>query len=145
MANTIDLEFADGEYSFALPLERIDELQRKCGAGIGAIFARVLKGANRLGDDILLAPGQAEFYALDLVETVRQGLIGGGKGMVDGKEVKVSPALAQRLVASYILNQPLSAAWEMAVAILGACIVGYSPPGEAAPAEEPASETAKES
>lgn len=136
--NTIDLEFADGSYTFALPLPQIDELQRKCGAGIGALFARVLKGANRVGEDIILAPGQAEFYALDLIETVRQGLIGGKRGVVDGAEVEVTPPLARRLIDNYLLNQPLSAAWELAVAILGATIVGYDPPGEAAPADEPA-------
>ncbi len=141
MHNSIDLQFADGLYTFALPLERIDELQRKAGAGIGKLFARVIKGANRIGDDIVLAPANAEFYALDLIETVRQGLIGGGKGVVDGAEVKVTPALAQRLVANYVLNQPLSSAWELAVSILGAVIVGYDPPGEAEPGSSPAETT----
>lgn len=127
MANSIELAFGDGEYLFALPLERIDELQRKTGTGIGAIFARVVKGANRLGDDIVLAPGSAEFYALDLIETIRQGLIGGAKGVVDGKEIAVTPVLANRLVTNYVLSRPLSEAWELAVSILGAVIVGYEP------------------
>lgn len=143
MANTIDLDFGDGSYHFALPLERIDELQRKTGTGIGAIFARVIKGANRIGDDIVLAPASAEFYALDLIETVRQGLIGGGRGTVDGAEIKVTPVLAQRLVANYLLGQPLSQAWELAVSILGAAIVGYDPPGGDAPGTSPATEKAK--
>lgn len=143
MANHIDLQFADGEYRFALPLAQIDELQRKCGAGIGAIFSRTVKGAHQVGDDIILAPGQAEFYAHDLIETIRQGLIGGKMGTVDGKEVAVTPPTAQRLVNNYVLNQPLSHAWELAVAILGAVIVGYTPPetpgkkGSAAAKETP--------
>lgn len=128
MANHIDLDFADGEYRFALPLAQIDELQRKCGAGIGAIFARTIKGAHRRDDDIILAPGQAEFYAADIIETVRQGLIGGKGGIVDGKAVEVTPPIANRLITSYVLNQPLSHAWELAVAILGAVIVGFTPP-----------------
>lgn len=140
MANTIDLDFADGSYTFALPLAQIDELQRKCGAGVGALFARVIKGANRVGDDIILAPGSAEFYALDLIETIRQGLIGGKKGVVDEQEVAVTPALAKRLVDNYVLNQPLSAAWSLAVSILGAVIVGYDPPGEAEPPSGAATE-----
>lgn len=144
MANNIDLDFADGSYNFALPLERIDELQRKTGSGIGAIFARVIKGANRIGDDIVLAPGSAEFYALDLIETIRQGLIGGGRGTVDGAEIKVTAPIAQRLVTNYVLNQPLSDAWSLAVSILGAVIVGYDPPGEDVPAEKPAKRTTKE-
>lgn len=145
MANTIDLEFADGEYTFALPLAQIDELQRKCGSGIGAIFARVVKGANRIGDDIVLAPANAEFYALDLIETIRQGLIGGKQGMVDGKSVVVTPIVAQRLVTNYVLNQPLSDAWSLATSILGAVIVGYDAPGKAAPAVAPATEMTKAS
>lgn len=128
MANYIDLQFADGEYRFALPLAQIDELQRKCGAGIGAIFARTIKGAHRAGDDIILAPGQAEFYAADLIETIRQGLIGGKMGTVDEQPVVVTPPIANRLITSYLINQPLSNAWELAVAILGAVIVGYNPP-----------------
>lgn len=133
MANSIELAFGDGEYLFALPLERIDELQRKTGAGIGALFARVVKGANRIGDDVVLAPGSAEFYALDLIETIRQGLIGGGRGVVDGKELSVTPVLAQRLVANYVLNRPLAEAWELAVSILGAVIVGYDDGKKKAP------------
>jgi hypothetical protein len=129
MSNTIDLDFADGSYTFALPLERIDELQGKTGIGIGGLFARVIKGANRIGDDVVLAPATAEFYALDLIETIRQGLIGGAAGMVDGAEIKVTPALAQRLVNNYILNRPLAEAWSLAVSILGAVIVGYEPEG----------------
>ena len=138
--NRIELEFADGAYEFALPLAQIDELQRKTGAGIGALFARVIKGANRLGDDVILAPASAEFYALDLIETIRQGLIGGGRGTVDGQEIKVTPPLAQRLVTNYVLNRPLSDAWSLAVSILGAVIVGYDPPGEAVPGTSPATE-----
>lgn len=128
MANFIDLDFADGEYRFALPLAQIDELQRKCEAGIGAIFARTVKGAHRSGDDLILAPVQAEFYAADLIETVRQGLIGGKQGLVNGKHVDVTPPIANRLITAYVLGQPLSHAWELAVAILGAVIVGYEPP-----------------
>lgn len=128
MANRITLDFADGEYDFFLGLAQIDELQRKCGAGIGAIFARTIKGAHRSGDDIILAPGQAEFYAADIIETIRQGLIGGKQGMVDGQTVEVTPPTARRLVDNYVLNQPLSHAWELSVSILGACIVGYTPP-----------------
>jgi hypothetical protein len=140
-SSTIDLEFADGSYTFALPLERIGELQQKAGCGIGKLFGRVTAGVTRVGDDIILAPGSAEFYALDLIETIRQGLIGGGKGLVDGAEIKVTPIVAQRLVANYVLNRPLAEVWEHAVSILGATMVGYDPPGEAEPGGSPAKTT----
>jgi hypothetical protein len=141
--NTIDLEFADGLYTFALPVERINELQTKCGIGIGGLFARVLKGCARIGDEVVLAPAQAEFYAVDLIETIRQGLIGGNHGVVNGEEITVSPAVAQRLVTNYVLDRPLSDSWSMAASILGACIVGYDPPKKDQPGGDPASETAK--
>lgn len=136
--NTIDLEFADGNYMFALPLPRIDELQQKCFAGsgvqsgIGQIFARVLKGCAPVVTDegigIAINPNLAEFYATDIVETIRQGLIGGGAGVVDGTEVKVTPALANRLIENYVLAKPLGDSWSLAASILGACILGYDPP-----------------
>lgn len=47
------------------------------------------QGREPDGDEIVLAPAQAEFYALDIIEIIRQGLIGGGRGTVDGVEVKV--------------------------------------------------------
>lgn len=133
--NTIDLSFADGEYTFALPLPRIDELQRKTGVGIGALFARVLKGCLQVGGEVILAPGGAEFYATDLVETIRQGLIGGGKGVVNGEEVAVTPTLASKLIENYVLDRPLSDSWSIAASILGACIVGYDPPKKDQPAK----------
>lgn len=134
--NRIDIDFADGVYTFALPLVRIDELQRKTGVGIGALFARVLRGCTQIGDEIVMAPGQAEFYAIDLVETIRQGLIGGGTATVDGAEIKVTPGLAERLIQNYVLDRPLSDSWSMAASILGAVIVGYSPPKKDEPAVE---------
>lgn len=137
-SNTIDLEFADGEYTFALPLERIDELQIKCGIGIGGLYARVIKGFVRdpVTGQVMTAPGAAEFYALDLIETLRQGLIGGGKGIVNGAEVKVTPQVANQLLRNYVLDRPLNESWSMAAAILGACIIGYDPPKKDEPPVE---------
>lgn len=138
MDNRIELEFADGIYLFALPLAQIGELQRKTDCGIGALYSRTLKGAfaNPLTNEINLSPVGAEFYAADLIETIRQGLIGGGKGTVNGEEVKVTPVIANKLIDGYVLNQPLMDAWKHAAAILGACIVGYDPPKKELPADE---------
>lgn len=143
--NTIDLEFGDGSYTFALPLAQINELQRKTDTGIGSLFARVLKGCVPIGDEIVLAPTQAEFYALDIIETVRHALIGGGKGVVGGEEVKVTPIIANRLVDTYVMGYPLSDSWSMAASILGACIIGYDPPKKDEPAAERATETTEAS
>jgi len=136
MNNTIELEFGDGQYVFALPLAQINELQRKCSVGIGGLYARTLKGITRVGDQTMLVPGQAEFYALDVIETMRHGLIGGGKGVVNGEEIAVTPILANKLIDAYVLGRPLIESWKNATSILFACIMGYEPPKKAEPAEE---------
>lgn len=142
--NSIDLKFGDGEYTFALPLPQISELQRKCDIGIGGLFARVLKGATLVRGEVVLDPHQAQFYALDVIETIRLGLIGGGKGVVNGEEVKVTPVLATKLVDAYLLGHPLKDGWNMAAAVLGACILGFEPPKKDQPGEDRAPETDNE-
>lgn len=129
----IDLFFADGAYRFFLPIPQVMELEQKCGMGIGAIFGKVLRGSSVAGDDVLLDPGAADFSAIQVVEVVRQGLIGGGKGTVDGVDVKVTPIVANRLITNYLLNRPLSEAWELAVAILAAAVLGHDPNRKPAP------------
>jgi hypothetical protein len=122
----IDLEFADGEYRFALGLEQINELQNACGDGIGAIYARVLQG--RVASDVTVGhPGYAAYKLSDLVETVRQGLIGGGQGLVNEQPVKVEAMRANQLVANYLHALPLSKQWDLAAAILYAKVEGYEP------------------
>jgi hypothetical protein len=135
MSATIDLEFGDGQYTFALPLVQIVELQRKAGIGIGGLYARVTKGSQVVDGKVYLVPGAAEFYALDLIETIRHGLIGGGKGVVNGDEIKVTPIIANRLVDTYVLGHPLKHAWDIAATILGTCILGFEPPKKDEPAK----------
>jgi hypothetical protein len=128
----IDLAFADGTYRFALGLAQINELQIKCNAGIGAIFARVLQG--RVTEDVSTGhPAYAAYYLTDLTETVRQGLIGGGSGIVDGQEVKVSSLRANALIDNYLLALPLMEQWDLAAAILHAKIIGYTGDADDAP------------
>lgn len=135
MPSSIELNFGDGLYTFALPVPHIEEIQRKCGAGIGTIFGRVLKGCERAGDEIVLAPAFAEFYVRDIIETLRHGLIGGGKGIVDGAEVVVTPSLANTLITTYVADRPLAGSWSIAASVLAATIVGYDPPKKDGPPE----------
>lgn len=122
----IDLAFADGEYRFALGLEQINELQNACGDGIGAIYARVLQG--RVASDVTVGhPGYAAYKLADLVETVRQGLIGGGQGLVNDQPIKVEAMRANQLVANYLHAMPLAKQWDLAAAILYAKVEGYEP------------------
>jgi hypothetical protein len=143
----IDLEFADGVYSFALPVPQIQELQRKCETGVGALYARIVRGHRVVdgdnGPELIQIPTQAEFHVLDIIETIRHGLIGGGRGFVNEAEIKVSPQLANRLVATYVEGKPLAPNWAIAASVMTACICGYDPPKKAGPATEPAEETAE--
>lgn len=139
----LDLDFADGRYHFALNLPQIDELQRKCDAGILEIFGRVMAGGHQLRDgEIILNPAEGRARVLDLTETIRLGLIGGGYGTVNGERVEVKPHDAVRLVENYVHPRPLMEAWEIAFSILGACVIGYEPPAEAGNEAAAANETA---
>lgn len=120
------LEWADGEYLFALKGNEIEELENVCGKiGFGAIYQRVSLGV---------------WFWADLYHTVRLGLIGGGMGAVEAK----------RLTDTYIgrdkpgvplvsgPNNPET----VARAVLDAAMhgVGDIPSGEAPAGESPASE-----
>jgi len=139
----INLKFADGEYRFALPLEQIRELQDKTGAGIGELYGRVLKG--RLADQVDIGhPAFAAFRVDDVRETIRLGLVGGGEGMVDGADVKVSALRANDLISRYVDAMPLKEQWDLAAAILYAKVEGYTDPDETeAPAPAPAEDKKK--
>jgi hypothetical protein len=144
MDNSIELDFADGRYRFFLPVPHIQELQRKCDIGIGGLHARVLKGrVPRLNEEtgqveLALDPAAAEFHILDIIETIRHGLIGGNWGLVNDKEIEVSEGLANRLVATYVAGKPLHKHWSLAASVLIACIHGYEPPKKDEPPQEAA-------
>ncbi|MGK9168028.1 gene transfer agent family protein [Inquilinus limosus] len=84
IAAEVELTWADGTYLFALKLKQIEELQRLCGAGLGEIAQRLLV--------------QRRWYAADVVETIRLGLIGGGLPAVRARE----------LVDTYVDGRPLA-------------------------------------
>jgi hypothetical protein len=139
MQTHIELRMADGVYRCALGLAQIDELQTKTGAGIGALYARVLQGRPP-GDIRVGHPGYAAFHLADLRETIRQGLIGGGEGLVDDQPVKVSALRANEILDRYITHMPLVEQWNLAAAILYALVEGYEPTDEEKPrAGEPGS------
>jgi hypothetical protein len=96
----------------------------------------VIKGVQFDGQMAVLNPGGAAFYALDLVETIRQGLIGGNRGLVNGEEIKVTPTIANKLIDAYVLGQPLRIAWDIAATVLATAIRGFDPPKKEAPADE---------
>ena len=115
------LEFGDGLYLFKLKLLQLAELQEKCNAGIGTIYARVTLG---------------DYHVLDLFETIRLGLIGGSKGVVNEQEITVSNIAVKKLIERYCTDRPLDELRELAASILGACVVGYARPEDKKPGNE---------
>lgn len=104
LAAEVTLEWADGTYLFALKAAQIEELQKVCGAGFGVIFRRVLAG---------------EWYQGDLLHTIRLGLIGGGMGAVEAKQLTdtyATPPFARTEGP----NSPVA----LTIAILSAVMIG---------------------
>lgn len=114
----IELSFGDGEYVFRLNVRQILAIEEKADTGIVAVYYQVIEGGARLGT---------------LLEIIRQGLIGGEGGTVDGEPVTVNHHMANHLVTTYA--EPPAATIQditkLAQAILGACIAGYEPTDEA--------------
>lgn len=141
----IDVPFADGKYLFRLGLAQIAEIEAKCDAGIGRVYARTRAGRYGFKPDEAL-PDNGEYRWPELVEVIRQGLIGGASGMVDGANVLVHTPRANDLVDRYLLQatdqrMAMTHVWALAYAVLHALIEGYTPPGEAVAGESPAAST----
>lgn len=111
MQTSITLAFADGDYLFRLPIKRIVEIEAKAGP-IDAVRYRLNAGG---------------FGIHDVVETIRQGLIGGGQGMVNGIEIKVGDLKANSLIENYVEDRPLAESYVVARAVISALYVGYEP------------------
>lgn len=136
----LELHFADGVYLFDLKLPQLAELEEKRGCGVFELYGRVLQGRYLVDTGVLGLPHEGVAYAADLIETIRLGLIGGGGGMVDDKEVEVTALTAKKLVERYCHSAPLREVWSTAAAILTARVEGFSPPGEVEAGDDPASE-----
>lgn len=141
MQSWVDLPCFDGVYSFKLGPAQINEIQNKCGAGIGKVYARTMAGRFALGESDF-QPDLAEFRFEDLVEIIRQGLIGGKHALVDGVDVLITSARANELISNYVLDgddrMVLVQTWALAANILDKLMHGYTPPKKEEPAPAPA-------
>lgn len=99
----VDLDWADGQHRFALPIAQLEELQGKCGAGPMVIARRLEIGT---------------WQYEDIYHTLRLGLIGGG----------MAPVEALKLTRTYVLDRPWIENVYPALAVLQAAILGK--PGE---------------
>ncbi len=115
----VELDWADGTHTFRLALREIEELEEKRDASLFTLAAR-------------LSPQVRSPRLLDITETLRLGLIGGGAKPVD--------ALA--LVRRYVEERPLDDSRDVAYAVAMAGLARVHPgdlgtdEGEAPAAEQ---------
>lgn len=121
----VELDFADGRYSFWLALPHVVELERKCGGkSVFAMYDAMGAGLGTVGDDPVYMGGGTAMVT-EIRETIRLGLIGGNSGLVDGAEIEVGPNTARNLVDTYTFPaRPLVEGLHIAWTILHAAIVG---------------------
>lgn len=133
----ISLRFGDGSYLFALPAAQLGQLQTK--RGVTVTWPDGATGIRPKPFGIIWREHtMAEYDPLDSREIVLQGLIGGGEGLVDKREVRVSAVMAVDLVETYFDPMPTDDQWKLATSILVAVAQGYNPPkDDDAPPEDP--------
>lgn len=96
---SIEMEWADGSYTFALPLAQLEELQTICDAGPLEIQRRLEEG---------------RWTSKEVYHTLRLGLIGGG----------MKPEDALRKTKLYVLGQPWLGNVFPAHSVIQAVLVG---------------------
>lgn len=96
---SISFEWADGEYTFRLPIGQLRELQEKTGVGPLRLFQRLMDGS---------------WMVDDAREILRLGLIGGGR----------RPDEALRLIKQYVDDRPKVESIAPAMLVIGAALHG---------------------
>lgn len=110
-ACVVTLTWGDGEHTFRLPIDQLEEHGEKLKRGPLAVLRRLDSG---------------DWEPREIFETIRLGLIGGGK----------PPVEALTLARRYCLDRPLAESLPIATAVLGAALFGV--PESVIAAEEPA-------
>jgi hypothetical protein len=98
----IEQFYGDGLRRFVLTPALVMELERRTGSAIGLLMKRVVA---------------SEFHVVEIMETIRLGLIGGGE----------APETADALMRAYAHPRPLVESYLLAVNILDALMVGEAP------------------
>lgn len=99
MTTSVNRFFGDKDHVFRLTPKLIGELERLTGCGFGALVTRIM---------------ERKFYAVDVFETIRLGLIGGG----------TDPQEAARLMRIYADDVPLAQVLPLAIEIVNATWFG---------------------
>jgi hypothetical protein len=149
MQTSVEIEIGNGVYPCAIGLQGVLEIETACGAGVGEVIARLLRGR---GPDLSVTDldgpqrtvgytPEAGYRVKDAIEFVRQGLIGaaalGLKPTVDGvpQEHATTPSRANAIINNYLLppNGSLNDLWNYAAFIALNLAEGYVPPEKKSP------------
>ena len=110
MDTKVTLPFADGDYTFWLPMPRVIAAEREMGRrdaegikqphSIFAAFHQIGEHIGSIADQTVLA-GPMPALLGDAHAVIRNALCGGGEGVVNGQAVSVGDSLAKELVETY--------------------------------------------
>lgn len=138
MQTEVEIDIADGTYVCAIGLQGIREIQIAGGGdGIGAIIARILAGRMATAKTTDGEPRQtigitieAAYRIDEIIAFVKQGLIGGGRGVVNKLPVTVDQRRANELINNYLLPPVgnLDTLWTHAAFLALNLAEGYEPP-----------------
>lgn len=133
METRVEAAFAGGQYSFWLPMARIVEIERgpqgfrhdkRYPISIFQLYDEI-GGGLAVHEDQPIYVGGGRAILGDARNIILQGLMGGGRAMVDGKEVEVGPMRASELIEAYAFPaRPAVETMFLAWTILNAAING---------------------
>lgn len=127
MHTNIQIEFADGEYDFAITNDGALAIELACKAEIGIVRGRLLSGVylNAETRERIYNAMEAHYGVQDIWEPLRQGLRGGAGGIVDGKPTgKLMDGQVNFLMRTYASVMPWDARWKIAALIMETCAAG---------------------
>lgn len=121
----VTLPFADGHYTFWLPMPRIIAAERECDCSILALFYQLGESIGQSVGGAMVLVGQSDARLRACHSIIRNALVGGGSALVQGEDVTVGDAMALELVQTYCYParpamHDIALAWE----ILRAAVYG---------------------
>lgn len=125
METALTTKFGDGTYRFWLPMPRVIAAEREISGSILALFYDIAEALGEsVGGTIVLA-GSTDARLKSCHAVIRNALVGGNEGQVDGEIIAVGDTLARELVETYCYParpamHDIALAWE----ILRAAVYG---------------------